>query len=56
MNLVYYISAISADAEYDGKQSALRRLSVTQKVEFFFPVERRSSFSVSTALHDIRAS
>lgn len=54
MTLVYYISPVGADGEYQRKRAVLASLASVRGVEFLFPLERSDEFSVGAALEDIR--
>ena len=54
MNLVYFISPVRSDPGYGSKREALGSIAEEFGIEFFFPLDRHESFSVGTAVADIR--
>lgn len=55
MKLVYFISPVGSDPDYENKRQALDSIAQELRVEFFFPLERHDSFSVNTATDDLHA-
>jgi hypothetical protein len=53
---VYYISPVGSDPGYASKRDVLARVAASRGVVFFFPLDHSASFSVSTALNDLRTS
>lgn len=55
MSYIYYISPVGADTEYGAKRDVLNDISKELGVEWFFPLDRYTSFTVPAALEDLRA-
>ncbi|MEI6544338.1 MAG: hypothetical protein WCL60_12540 [Methylococcales bacterium] len=55
MSHIYYISPVGADTEYGAKRDVLNEISNELGVEWFFPLDRYTSFDIPTALEDLRA-
>lgn len=56
MKLVYYISPVGTDPKYSDKRSVLAAVAADQDLEFFFPLDRHTKFSVDVATQDLRNS
>ena len=54
MSYIYFITPVASDPEYGLKRQVLAQLSADTDREFFFPLERRSSFSLDTVRSDLR--
>lgn len=56
MKIVYFISPVGSDPQYREKRKVLSAVAAEEDVEFFFPLDRHTVFSVSVATQDIRES
>ena len=56
MKLVYFISPVGSDPQYSTKREVLSAVASGQDFEFFFPLDRRTPFSVEVATQDLRKS
>lgn len=56
MKLIYFISPVASDPEYRDKRAVLAEIALECGVEFFFPLDRNSSFSVEVTVQDLRRS
>lgn len=56
MKLVYFISPVGSDPQYLDKRKVLAETASEQGVEFFFPLDRHTAFSVEAAMKDLRKS
>lgn len=55
MSYIYYVSPVGTDPEYGAKRDVLNDISKELGIEWFFPLDRHTSFAVPTVLEDLRA-
>jgi hypothetical protein len=56
VKLVYFISPVGSDPGYRKKREVLSAVALDQDLEFFFPLDRHTGFSVDAASQDLRKS
>lgn len=54
MSYIYFITPVGSDPQYQLKRELLAQVSKDTGREFFFPLERHSSFTLDAARTDIR--
>lgn len=53
MSYIYFITPVGSDPQYQLKRELLAQISKNTGREFFFPLERHSSFTLDTARADL---
>jgi hypothetical protein len=54
VSYVYIIAPVGSDPEYATKRGVLARIAENISCDFFFPLERRGTFSIDQARSDLR--
>jgi hypothetical protein len=54
MSYIYFVTPVGSDPQYLVKREILAEISRDTGREFFFPLERRGSFSMNVARRDLR--
>ncbi|EXI76998.1 MAG: hypothetical protein AW10_04100 [Candidatus Accumulibacter appositus] len=54
MSYIYFITPVGSDPQYQLKREVLAQISKDTGLEFFFPLERHSEFSLDAARFDLR--
>jgi hypothetical protein len=54
VSYIYFIAPVGSDPQYKQKRELLERISRDTGREFFFPLERHTSFSLESARADLR--